>query len=53
MPEYTPTTPETAEAFDYGYGQGIEDSLLDLEALYPEIRNSDLWKEYIEKGQKQ
>lgn len=48
--EYTPTTPATAEAYDFGYGKGIEDTLHDLQASYPEIKNSDLWAEYIEKG---
>lgn len=48
--EYTPKTPATAEAFDFGYAKGIEDALYDLQAIYPEIENSDLWKEYIEKG---
>jgi len=50
MIEYTPKTPATAEAFDYGYAKGIEDTLYDLQAIYPEIKHSDLWREYIDKG---
>lgn len=45
--EYTPTTPATAEAYDYGYGKGIVDTLLDLYDAYPEIANSDIWQENI------
>lgn len=51
--EYTPTTPETAEAFDFGYGKGIEDALGELHEIFgADLEQTSLWKEYIEKGVK-
>jgi hypothetical protein len=52
MIEYTPTTPETAEAFDYGYGKGVEEALGELyEVFGTDLEATSLWKEYIEKGE--
>jgi len=51
MSEYTPKTPATAEAFDYGYAKGIEDALWELEEIFKDdLRLTSLWKEYIDKG---
>lgn len=49
--EYTPKTPATAEAFDYGYFQGMWDALQELADFMPEVKETGLWKEYVSRGE--
>ena len=51
MSRYTPKTAETAEAYDYGFRLGVEETLGELHELFgSDLEQTDIWKEYIEKG---
>lgn len=51
MSEWIPKTPEQAEAYDYGYSRGIENALGELHEIFgADLEQTDLWKEYVDKG---
>ena len=51
MSRYTPKTAETAEAYDYGFRLGVEETLGELHEVFgSDLEQTDIWKEYIEKG---
>lgn len=47
---YGPTPLDSLASVENEYTRGIKDALDDLSDAYPEIRNSELWAEFMESG---
>ncbi len=45
---YGPTPLDSLASVESEYTRGIKDTLDDLQDAYPEIRNSDLWADFME-----